>query len=78
MKKYSGVKSVVKLVICLVLCAVFLGIGMGTGIFSSVGNAFQGINLNGKSILRVIIMAAIVLACENLIQLILSLIKPAD
>ena len=75
MKKYSGVKSVVKLIVCLILCAAFLGIGIGTGIFSSVGNAFQGINLNGRSILRVIIMAAIVLACENLVRLILSLIK---
>ncbi len=75
MKRFSGIKSVVKLAICLVLCAVFLGIGMGTGVFSSVGNAFQGINLNGRSLLRVIIMAAVVLACENLVHLILSLIK---
>ena len=76
MKKFSSAKSAVKLVICLVLCAAFVGIGLGTGVFETIDGAFSGITINLNSVLRVIIMAAIVLAAENLILLILSLIKP--
>ena len=75
MKKFNSGRSAVKLLIALVVCAAFVGIGTGTGVFSSVGNAFQGIDLNLRSIMQVVIMAAVVLACENLIQLILGLIK---
>ena len=76
MKKISSAKSAIKLAICVVLCAAFVGIGLGTGVFDSIKGAFSGININFNSILRVIIMAVIVLAAENLIILILSLIKP--
>ena len=78
MNQTNSKKSVVKLVISLILAAVFIGIGIGTHVFSSIGNVFQGININPNSILRVLIMAFIVIAAENLIVFILSLFKPEN
>ena len=46
-----------------------------TGVFESFAGTFKGINLNLQSIIKVLVMAALVLAVENLILLIMSVIK---
>ena len=75
MKKFNSSKLAVKLVVFAVLCAAFVGIGLVTGVFESFAGTFKGINLNLQSIIKVLVMAALVLAVENLILLIMSVIK---
>ena len=75
MKKFSTANSIKRLILYIVLCAIFVGLGLAAGVFSSFGGAFQNIHLNGEAILRVIVMAAAVLAAENLLIFIISLIK---
>ena len=78
MKQPNGGKSIVKFVIALVVCAAMVGVGVGTGMFSSIKSAFSGINFSPKSLVRLVIMIALVLAAENLIVFILSLFKPQN
>ena len=68
-------KPIVKLIVFLAVCAAAVGIGVATGLFSSIGNAFQGINFNVGALVRLIIMIALVLAAENLILFIFGLVK---
>ena len=75
MKKFNSSKLAIKLVVFAVLCAAFAGIGLVTGVFESFAGTFKGINLNLQSIIKVLVMAALVLAVENLILLIMSVIK---
>ena len=75
MKNQSSGKSIVKLIIFAVICAAAAGIGVGTGTFSSIGGAFEGIRFSGGALVRLIVMIALVLAAENLIVFILSLIR---
>ncbi len=75
MKKLNTGDSIKKLIIYLVLCAALIGIGLATKVFSSFGAAFQNIRLSFNAVLRVVLMAAIVLVIENLILLVLGLIK---
>ncbi len=75
MKKLNTGDSIKKLIIYLVLCAALIGIGLATKVFSSFGAAFQNIRLSFSAVLRVVLMAAIVLVIENLILLVLGLIK---
>ena len=75
MKKFSTANSIKRLILYIVLCAIFVGLGLAAGVFSSFGGAFQNIHLYGEAILRVIVMAAAVLAAENLLIFIISLIK---
>ncbi|MBO4887297.1 MAG: mechanosensitive ion channel family protein [Firmicutes bacterium] len=69
-------KSIIKFVIFLVACAAFIGLGLATGVFSSFGNVFQGIKLSGASLVKLLVMIALVLAIEQLILFILGLLKP--
>ena len=69
MKKINTKSSLFKIVICLAICAVCVGIGVAAGVFSSVGSAFSGIRLNLKSLLNLIVMAAFVMAAENVVLL---------
>ena len=75
MKKLNTGDSIKKLIIYLVLCAALIGIGLATKVFSSFGAAFQNIRISFGAVLRVVLMAAIVLVIENLILLVLGLIK---
>ncbi|MBQ1305673.1 MAG: mechanosensitive ion channel [Erysipelotrichales bacterium] len=75
MKSFDTGKVIKKIVIYLVLCAALIGLGLATKVFSSFGNAFANLKVSFGAILRVILMAAIVLVIENLVLLILSLIK---
>ncbi len=78
MKGNSKKSTAIKLIVFAAICAAAVGIGTGTGLFGSVKNVFQDINLSGKSILSIVIMASLVLAATYLICLILSLIKPKN
>jgi len=74
--KKKKVKPIVRLIVYLaVLCAI-VGISFGTGLFTSAESLFSGIKLNPLAILRVVIMVLLVLAVENLIQWVLTLIQP--
>ena len=75
MKKFNSSGFAVKLVVFAILCAAFVGIGLVTGVFESFVGTFKGINLNVNSIIKVLVMAALVLAVENLILLIMSVLK---
>ncbi|MBR2592706.1 MAG: mechanosensitive ion channel family protein [Oscillospiraceae bacterium] len=75
MKKFNSSGFAVKLVVFAILCAAFVGIGLVTGVFESFAGTFKGINLNVNSIIKVLVMAALVLAVENLILLIMSVLK---
>ena len=75
MKQTDSKKIVIRLVIYVVLLAAFIGIGLATGLFTSMGSVFEGLNFSLETIFRVIVMVALVLAIENLILLILGLIK---
>ena len=76
MKTDSKKSLIIKLIIFAVVCGAAIGIGTGTGLFGSVKNVFQDINLNGKSLLSIVIMASMVLAATYLICLILGLFSP--
>ena len=76
MKQANSSKSIIKFVIFLVACAAFIGLGFATGIFSSFGNVFQGIKLNWSSLVKLLVMIALVLAIEHLVLFILGLLKP--
>ena len=67
MKQANSSKSIIKFVIFLVACAAFIGLGFATGIFSSFGNVFQGIKLNWSSLVKLLVMIALVLAIEHLV-----------
>ncbi len=75
MDNKKGSKPIVKLIVFLAVCAAAVGIGTATGLFESVGSAFSGINFNAATLVRLVIMIALVLAAENLILFIFSLIK---
>lgn len=75
MKKLNTGEAVKRLIIYLVVCGVLVGIGLAAGLFSNIGAAFQNVKINLRAILRVIIMAAAVLAAENLLITIISVIK---
>ena len=75
MKKINTKSSLFKIVICLAICAVCVGIGVAAGVFSSVGSAFSGIRLNLKSLLNLIVMAAFVMAAENVVLLVLRAVN---
>ena len=68
-------KPIVRLVLSLLIMAAFIGLGMLTGIFSSFKNVFEEIKLSGTSIMHLLVMVAMVVAVENLILFVLSLIK---
>ena len=71
----SSVRSIVKIIVFAAVCAALVGIGIASGVFSSFENAFTGIHFSFGALLRVLIMAALVIALENIIILILSLVK---
>ena len=75
MKKFKSSSLAVKLVVFAILCGAFIGIGLATGVFESFAGTFKGINFNLSTLIKVLVMAALVLAVENLILLILSVIK---
>ena len=69
-------KSIIKFAIFLVACAAFIGLGLATGISPSFSNVFQGIKLSWSSLVKLLVMIALVLAIEHLILFILGLLKP--
>lgn len=71
----SKTKPAVRLALSAVLMAAFIGLGLLTGIFSSFQNVFDGIKFDGKSLMRLAVMAAMVITVENLLLLIISLVK---
>ena len=76
MKSPETKPVLVKIIVSLLVAAAALGIGVATGAFPSPGSAFENFSLNGKALLRVILMAGAVIAVENVLKLILSLGKP--
>ena len=76
MKSPETKPVLIKIIISLLVAAAALGIGVATGAFPSPGSAFENFSLNGKALLRVILMAGAVIAVENVLKLILSLGKP--
>ena len=76
MNRLNTKRTAVKLLIILVIMGVLFGVGMAKGIFSSVEGVVKDFHVNLSSILKVVIMASLVLAIENLILFILSLVKP--
>ena len=69
-------KPVIRLIIFLVVLGVITGVGFGTGLFTSAESLFSGIKLNPAALLRLAIMVLFVLALENLILWILTMIQP--
>ena len=57
MKSPETKPVLVKIIVSLLVAAAALGIGVATGAFPSPGSAFENFSLNGKAILRVILMA---------------------
>ena len=76
MKNPETKPVVTKIIVSLLVAAAAFGIGIASGAFASAGSAFENFSLNGKAILRVILMAGAVIAAENVLKLILSLGKP--
>jgi len=76
MNRLNTKKTAVKLIIGIVVLVILVCIGMAKGIFSSVEGVVKDFHINFSSILKVVIMAAVVLIIENLILFFLSLIKP--
>lgn len=69
-------KSIVKLIVYIVALAAIAGISLGTGLFKSVGDMLKGIHINLMSIVQVVMMVLLVLALENLVLWVISLVKP--
>lgn len=76
MKKINSGKPIVRLIVSVVILAAIVGVSVGTKLFSSVGSMFKDIHLNLESLVRLAIMILLVLAVENLILFILSLLHP--
>ncbi|MBR2752050.1 MAG: mechanosensitive ion channel [Clostridiales bacterium] len=76
MNRLNTKKTAVKLLIMLIIMGVLVAIGRAKGIFSSVEGVVSDFHINFSSILKVVIMASLVLAIENLILFILSLCTP--
>jgi small conductance mechanosensitive channel len=64
---------ILRIIICVAVLAVVLGVGFLTGIFDNM--TFGNITVNFRTILRLIIMVAAVIAIESLIVIILGAIK---
>ncbi len=75
MKKLDTGKTGVKLGIYVVIAVIAVVLGLVFHIFENVGQVFSDIHFDAKALLKIIIMTVLVLIIENLILLILSLIK---
>ena len=62
-----------RIIICVAVLVVVLGVGFLTGIFDNT--TFGNITVNFRTILRLVIMVAAVIAIESLIVVILGAIK---
>ena len=76
MNRLNTKTTAMKLLIMLVILGVLVGVGTAKGVFSSVEGVVKDFHIDLSSILKVVIMLALVLVIENLILFILSLIKP--
>ncbi len=76
MNKLNPKKTALKLFIMLAIMGALFAIGAYKGIFTSVEGVVNDFHVNPSSIIKVLIMAALVLAIENLILFFVSLIKP--
>ena len=76
--KSSMKRQIIKVIIFAVICMGAIGLGIGTGTFKSVGNVFENIKLDFKSILKVIIMGSMVLSAAYLLSFLLNLLNPEN
>lgn len=76
--KSSMKRQIIKVIIFAVICMGAIGLGIGTGIFKSVGNVFENIKFDFKSILKVIIMGSMVLSAAYLLSFLLNLLNPEN
>ncbi len=76
MEQKSGKGALVRLIVLLVILAAVVGVGVGTGLVPSVGDAFAGVGFEPAKLLDLAVMLLLVLAAENLLQLLLHLPKP--
>lgn len=70
----SKKKNIVGIIIYLVVLMAAVGGGIATGLFQSVSQAFEGININIKACIRVVVMACIVLVIQNILLMVLGLL----
>ena len=75
MKKLDTGKTGVKLGIYVAVAVIAVVLGLVFHIFENVGQVFTDIHFDAKALLKIIIMTVLVLIIENVILLILSLIK---
>ena len=76
MEKQSGKGALVRLIVLLVILAAVVAVGVGTGLVPTVGDAFAGVGFEPAKLLDLAVMLLLVLAAENLLQLLLHLPKP--
>lgn len=70
----SKKKLLIEMIICIAIVAAISGVGVFAGIFKSLEDAFGNISINPEVIVRLIVMVFFVIAVENCIILILSLL----
>jgi len=70
----SKKKLLIEMIICVIVIAAISGVGVVTGTLRSFQDAFGNITINLEIIVRLIVMIFLVLAVENCIVLILSLL----
>lgn len=68
-------KHIFVLLISLVIVAISSGVGLKTGMYDSVNEVFKGISFDGKTLLSIVAMAALVISLEKIIIIFLSLFK---
>ncbi len=74
MKKKRYKKHVINTIVYVAIIVASVIAGTKTGLFESVGSVFGSLHIGYESLLRVIIMAALVLVIENVIIVILNLL----